>query len=472
MAKAPTFEEQRQRGRALRERVPRSAHVDPGKLQRDPVALLEASSAGRIEALVPLRYGRMLASPFAFYRGSAAIQAHDLAKTPRTGITIPICGDCHLMNFGGFATAERTLVFDINDFDESHPGPWEWDVKRLAASIMVASRHLGIKASAADELLFAALEGYGRRMAACAQKGALELWYDKLTFDELLANAIYAEGRAEIERLIKKASQRTHQSLLPKIAEKKGGRWVMADAPPGLFHIHGGRSPIPKDDRWMKIDPVKAISGPFLQQYLATLAPSHHSLLDRFQVQDFAFKTVGVGSVGMRCSVVLLTDLRDQPLFLQIKEAVPSVLAPHVGKTKSPFKHHGQRVVVGQRMMQAAGDPFLGWSTGPLGRHFYLRQLRDMKVAIDLETVSERVFERYGALCCDTLARAHARAGGTAAEISGYLGKGDRFAEAIVRYANAYADQVERDFEAFRKACQGGRLRARTDQDFAADIGP
>lgn len=246
----------------------------------------------------------------------------------------------------------------------------------------------------------------------------------------------------------------------------------MADAPPGLFHIQGKRSPIPMEDRWMDIDPVKAVSGDFLRQYLATLSPSHHSLLDRFQVQDFAFKTVGVGSVGMRCSVVLLTDLRDQPLFLQIKEAVPSVLAPHVGKVRSPSGHQGQRVVVGQRMMQAAGDPFLGWSTGPLARHFYLRQLRDMKVAIDVETVSERVFGRYAALCCDVLARAHARAGGTAAEISGYLGKGRRFAEALVRYAQACADQVERDFEAFRAACRSGRLQARTDEDFAADFGP
>lgn len=471
MAENNTFENRVKAGHALRANAPRSSHGDVGNVKRDPIELLEKSSTGRVRQLVPLRYGRMLASPFAFYRGSAIIQAHDLATTPHTGLVQPICGDAHMMNFGGFATPERNFVFDMNDFDETHPGPWEWDVKRLAASFTVAARHLGFKATATDELVFNAIENYRVRMADFSLMGELDLWYEKLTFDYMLQNAKYEEGRKEIATAIEKAQKRKHENLLPKMADKTNGTWVMRDAPPGLFHIQGKNTLFDADDDWKQFDLQGALSR-LLENYLTTLSPSHRDLLGRFQVQDVAFKVVGVGSVGTRCLVLLLTDVHDQPLFLQVKQAVPSVLAPYVPAGKSPFKHEGQRVVVGQRMMQSASDMFLGWNggSGAKIRHFYIRQLRDMKFSVEVETLSELMFSRYAWLCSHILARSHARAGGLAPQISGYLGKSGQFAETLVSYANNYADQVERDFETFRAACRKGRLQAKTEADFAADL--
>lgn len=456
-------------GLALRKRTSRSSHKAIGNIKRDPIPLLEKSSAGRVKRLVPLRYGRMLTSPFAFYRGSAAIQAHDLATTPHTGLTQQICGDAHLMNFGGFATSERNLVFDMNDFDETHPGPWEWDLKRLAASITVAARHLGFKAGPSDEMVFKAVEHYRSRMTEFASMGALDLWYEKLTFEYIVEHTQYEEARKLIAKGIEKAHQRTQASLLPKMADKTNGKWVMRDAPPGLFHLQSKNSLYDDDDDVMRLDLDKVVSD-FTKKYLATLTTSQRQLFSYFTPQDLAFKVVGVGSVGTRCMVLLMTDAQDQPLFLQVKQAVPSVLAPYVPVGKSAFKHEGQRVVAGQRMMQSASDMFLGWSTGPSGLHFYVRQLRDMKYSVEIETFSELLLGRYAFLCCDILARAHARAGGRAPEISGYLGKSGQFAEAIVKYTRGYADQVERDFEAFRGACRKGRLIAQSEADFGADI--
>jgi len=472
MAENNTLEKRIKAGRALRVNVPRSSHGDVGNVtKRDPISLLEESSAGRVKRLVPLRYGRMLVSPFAFYRGSAIIQAHDLATTPHTGLVQPICGDAHLMNFGGFATPERNFVFDINDFDEAHPGPWEWDVKRLAASFVVGARHLGFEPAATDELVFNAIENYRIRMTDLASMGELDLWYEKMTFDYMLQNAKYEEGRKGIAKAIEKAQSRTQGSLLRKMAEKINGKWIMHDAPPDLFHIQGRSTLFEADEDWAQLDLQAALSN-MLKNYLTTLSPSHRELLGRFQVQDVAFKVVGVGSVGTRCLALLMTDIHDQPLFLQVKQAVPSVLARYVPVGKSPFKHEGQRVVFGQRMMQSASDMFLGWNggSGATVRHFHIRQLRDMKFSAEVETLSELTFGRYAWLCCDILARAHARAGGLAPEISGYLGKSGQFAEALVSYANSYADQVERDFQAFRDACRSGRLAAQTEADFGADL--
>jgi uncharacterized protein (DUF2252 family) len=469
MSDSRTLKRRLQDGRELRNKAARRAHAAIGNVRRDPIRLLEASSAGRVERLVPLGYGRMLASPYAFYRGTAIIQAHDLAGTPRSGLVQQICGDCHLMNFGGYATPERNLLFDINDFDETHPGPWEWDLKRLAASFMVAARHLGFKPGTAADIVYSTVKSYQRQMAQYAGMGALDLWYDRITYERILGWLKRAADRALLKERIARAAQRTHGSLLPKIAEKVGGRWRMKDAPPGLFHIHGGNSLFGAGDDWVKLGTWGAIFEKLYDEYRFTLSPSHRQLLGYFRVQDMAFKVVGVGSVGTRCLVILLADVQENPLFLQVKEARPSVLASHV-PGRAAWAHQGQRVVAGQRLMQASSDYLLGWATGPSGRHFYVRQLRDMKTSADLESFEARQVGLYARLCGWVLARGHARAGGLALEISGYLGEGDAFADAIVRYAGAYADQVERDFDRFRKACRSGRLQARSEEEFAADF--
>jgi uncharacterized protein (DUF2252 family) len=465
-----TLEQRFAAGRDLRKQVKRQSHSAIGKVDRDPVKLLETSSLGRVPRLVPLRYGRMLTSPFAFYRGSAIIQAHDLASTPHTGLFHQICGDCHLMNFGGFATPERNLVFDINDFDETHPGPWEWDLKRLAASLTLAARHLGFLALASDEVVLQAVQSYQTHMRSYAEMGALELWYKNITMESLVAETTDMASRQLLAKSIAKAQRRTQGSLLPKMSDKLDGKWVMRDSPPGLFHIHGGSTLFADNDDWAQLGHWGALSEKLFKDYMTSLSPSHRHLLDQFSIQDLAFKVVGVGSVGTRCLVLLMTDAQDQPLFLQIKEAMRSVLAPYVPTGKSTLKHQGERVVVGQRLMQASSDLFLGTSTGPSGRHFYFRQLRDMKISAEIESFDLNLLRRYAGLCGHVLARAHARAGGLAPQISGYLGKDDSFANALAAYARDYADQAHSDFESFRAACRTGRLIAQTESDFGADI--
>lgn len=465
-----TLDEKLAAGRELRKQTNRQSHREIGNVDRDPVKLLEASSAGRVKRLIPLRYGRMLTSPFAFYRGSAIIQAHDLAQTPHTGLVQQICGDCHLMNFGGFATPERSLIFDINDFDETHPGPWEWDVKRLAASLTLAAQHLGMAAPDVDEVVFAAVKSYQRNMNAYAQMGALSLWYERISMESLLAETPDKLTRQALSKSIAKARGRTQENLLPRMGDKVDGRWVIRDAPPGLFHTHGNSTLFEKDDNWTQLDGWKPLADKLFKEYLESLSPSHRYLLSNFNMQDLVFKVVGVGSVGTRCLVLLMTDAQDQPLFLQIKQAVKSVLAPYVPLGQSAFKHNGQRVVVGQRLMQASSDLFLGTSTGPFGRHFYFRQLRDMKISAQIESFDLNMLRQYASLCGRVLARAHARSGGNAPQISAYLGTGDAFATALTRYASAYADQVHRDFQVFRAACREGRLSAQTESDFGADL--
>jgi len=465
-----TLAEKIDAGRGMRQLCIRSSHHAIGHVDRDPVKLLKASSAGRVQRLVPLRYGRMLTSPFAFYRGSAIIQAHDLAGTPHTGLVQQICGDCHLMNFGGFATPERNLIFDINDFDETHPGPWEWDVKRLVASLTLAARHLDLTMAAADEAVFTAVKSYQRNMGAYAQMGALSLWYERITLESLIAATPDKVAKQTLIKSVAKAQGRTQENLLPKMGDKIDGRWAIRDTPPALFHIHGNSTLFDKDDDWTQLGGWQPLAEHLLKEYAQSLSPSHRHLLDNFNIQDLAFKVVGVGSVGTRCLALLMTDAQEQPLFLQIKQAVRSVLAPYVPAGKTAYKHDGQRVVVGQRLMQASSDLFLGTSTGPSGRHFYFRQLRDMKISAEIEAFDLNLLRHYASLCGHVLARAHARAGGYAPQISAYLGKGDAFANALVLYARDYADQVYRDFEAFRTACRKGRLLAQTESDFGADI--
>ncbi|AQT10209.1 hypothetical protein H78_03544 [Pseudomonas protegens] len=457
-------------GKQARKDCPRSSHSDPGQIKRDPLPLIEASSQGRVQSLVALRYGRMLVSPFTFYRGNALLQAHDLASTPDMGLRSTICGDCHLMNFGGFATPERNLLFSVNDFDEVHPGPWEWDLKRLVASFLIAARHLrhgpGVEEALCRELVGA----YQRSMATCAGQSALEIWYDALTYEDLLHQARSNSDTLEhVQRAIDKAARRTHAELLPKISERDArGRLLIRDDLPEIFHLHNTTSLLDPDDDWMRLEDWRPLYDTFMRDYRGTLQADRRDLLARFQPSDLAFKVVGVGSVGTRCLVALLTDAQQRPLFLQFKEARRSVLADYVRERSKP-RHNGQRVVEGQRLMQSASDLFLGWTTGPNGRHFYVRQLRDMKVSAELETFDEETFAAYARICGRALARAHAKASGQAALISGYIGKSETLAEALWHYAQAYATQNERDFERFQQACRKGRLQARSEADFAAD---
>jgi len=461
-------EERRTRGKVLRQKVQRRDHETIGNVDRDPIALVEESSAGRVSRLIPLRYGRMIASPFTFYRGSAIIQAHDLAGTPNSSLAMQICGDCHLMNFGGFATPERALLFDVNDFDETSPGPWEWDLKRLAASFVVAARHLRHGKAAADSMVYDVVNSYRDRMAEYAEMGILDTWYDRITFDRLLESAIDPEVQKRIRRAMERAAGRTHESLLPKITERDGDRWRILDAPPAVFHVRGAQTLFESDDDWLNVDDPEKVVDDCFGDYKSTLAPDRRQLLDHFALQDVAFKVVGVGSVGTRCLIQLMIDGHGKPLFLQIKEASKSVVARYF--KSAAVSHEGRRVVDGQRLMQAASDLFLGWSKGPFGRHFYIRQLRDMKFSADIELMDAGLLANYGRVCGWVLARAHAKAGGLAAEISGYLGASDRMAESMIVYSNAYADQVERDYDLFVKACRSGRLEARTDTDMAADF--
>jgi uncharacterized protein (DUF2252 family) len=466
--KSSTIAERQAAGRAARERSKRSSHRAIGDLDRDPVELLRQSSAGRVPRLVPLRYGRMGVSPFTFFRGSAILQAHDLGKVQDTGIVMPICGDGHLMNFGGFATPERELVFDLNDFDEVALGPWEWDLKRLTASLVVAARHMRLSRGTASDLVMSTVTMYRDWMQKYAECGALELWYDRITFDRMVETALTPERRRAVRRGMEKAASRTHENMLEKMADHTGDAWQIRDVPPGLFHVHGASTLFEPEDDWFKIGDWHKLIDTTYAEYLKTLTHDRRELLSHFEPQDLVFKVVGVGSVGTRCLVLLSTDHMGKPLFLQAKEARPSVVAQYFKATS--LRHNGERVVRGQRALQAVSDIFLGWANGPSGRHFYFRQLRDMKLSANIEMFDNDLLDGYARLCGWIMARAHAKAGGKAIEISAYIGRGDQFAESLVDYAFAYADQVEKDYDVFLNACRNGDLEARTDEDMAADF--
>jgi uncharacterized protein (DUF2252 family) len=455
-------------GRAVRDRLSRRAHAQVGKLDRDPIALLEQSSEDRVSRLVPLRYGRMLASPFTFFRGTAIVQAHDLSQVQNTGMAMPICGDAHLMNFGGFATPERQLVFDLNDFDEVALGPWEWDLKRLTASFVVAARHMRLPRTTANGLVETVVSSYRDRMRQYAEFSALELWYERITFELMLETAVTTARRRAIRRGMEKAAGRTSESILEKMAEFDGTKWTLRDMPPALFHLHGPNTLLDSGDKWFKLGDWKPLVADIFPHYMETLAHDRRALLRHFTAQDLAFKVVGVGSVGTLCLVLLMTDELGKPMFLQIKEARPSVVSRYFDAER--LGHEGERVVRGQRVLQAASDIFLGWATAPGGRHVYLRQLRDMKLSANVELFDNDLLEGYARLCGWILARAHAKGSGKAVEVSAYIGDSDRFVEAICEYSQSYADQVEKDYEAFSKACRSGRLEARTEEDFAADF--
>ena len=468
----PSLSDSQAHGKAARKLCPRGSHAHPGNLDRDPLALIEASSKGRVKSLVALRYGRMLVSPFAFYRGSALLQAHDLAGTPDMGVSIALCGDAHLMNFGGFATPERNLIFGVNDFDEAHPGPWEWDLKRLTASFLIAARDLRHSTAIEEQVCREVVNAYQATLTLCAEQGVLNTWYGQISYKDLLGQAQTSNTLEHVRQAMAKAERRTHAELLPKIVERDDqGRMTIRDDLPEIFHLHKETTLLDSNDDWLNVRRWQPLYKALMSDYRLTLQADRRELLSRFEVHDLAFKVVGVGSVGTRCLVALLTDELQQPLFLQFKEARRSVLADYV-KPRSPFKHNGQRVVEGQRLMQSASDLFLGWTSGPTGRHFYVRQLRDMKVSAELETFDDETLVAYARICGRALGRAHAKASGEAALISGYIGSGERLADALYAYAQAYARQNEQDYECFQKACRSGQLQARSEADFTADRMP
>jgi uncharacterized protein (DUF2252 family) len=449
MSKHPhlTRDERRAAGKALRTTCPRESHGDTaigagGK--RDVVAIGHASEADRLKNLIPIRNGRMAQSPFAFFRGSAALQAFDLAKTPKSGIEVQACGDCHLVNFGGYATPERQLIFDINDFDETLPAPFEWDVKRLAASFVVAARSRSFAPDAAREMAVESARSYRTSMRLRANSSVLESWYSAVSLDDALKIIGTDETSLNrINKMVDKARRQTSEHVFHKLTTPVEGHPKILDQPPLIFH---------SDERELSHEEMNA----FLATYRASLPQERRMLFDRFELVDVAYKVVGVGSVGTRCLIALLMAEADDPLFLQVKEARPSVLEAYTRRTS--FENNGERVVVGQRLMQAASDIFLGWSHGPEGRHFYVRQLRDMKMSPDVESQMRNDMRNYATLCGMTLARAHDKVG-AGAIIAGYLGKSDAFEEAVGDYAVAYADQVERDYEVFVKAIRSGKVK-------------
>jgi uncharacterized protein (DUF2252 family) len=406
--------------------------------------VLARSDRGRIAKLLPIRYGRMRLSPFAFFRGSAALMALDLSGTPSTQIHVQACGDCHAANFGGFASPERHLLFDINDFDETLRAPWEWDLKRLVASIDLASRELGMSDGRCTDAVLAAAASYREHLREYARMRALDVWYSHLDAELFVKQATSPSSRKAWERLEKKARLQTAEHILPRMTAVRNGRMRILDQPPLVYHTR--TSDLTR----------KRVTGMF-REYRASLPDERRVVLDRYHVVDVARKVVGVGSVGTRCDVMLLLAGEDDPLLLQFKEALPSVLEPYAGKSR--YRNQGERVVTGQRMLQAASDGFLGWTQDAEGRSYYFRQLRDMKMKIDLATISRPDWLEYINLCAWALARAHARTG-DAALIAGYLGKGDPFDRALAKFAKAYADQTERDHAELVKAIRAGRVKA------------
>ena len=449
------------RGRAARAAVPRESHAAlalPAS-RPDPVSLLERQAATRLPDLVPIRYCRMLVSPSSFHRGAALVMAHDLAATPASGLIVQACGDAHLSNFGFFSSPERRLVFDINDFDETLPAPWEWDVKRLAASLEIAGRGNGFGRRRRREIVLATVASYRQAMRSFAGQGNLDVWYTQEDVDRLCGryeSQLAGRGRKQVARGLARAPGRDNLQEFSKLTALVNGRPRITADPPlvvPLADLVSGR---------VEAGELAAGMSVLLSKYRQTLEEDHRVLIRQFEFADMARKVVGVGSVGTRCWIILLMGRDDaDPLFLQVKEAQPSVLSEFAGA--SEFDNQGQRVVAGQRLMQAASDIFLGWQriTGLDGqrRDFYVRALRDWKLSAPVEGMVPRGMRTYGELCGWTLARAHARTGDRIA-IGAYLGGKDVFDHAIADFAAAYADQNERDYQLLATAAQSGRITA------------
>ena len=443
-------------GRAIRALVSRRSHSEwvATSETRDPVSVVTSQNASRLQFLVPIRHWRMSQSPFAFYRGAAKLMAFDLATTSDSGLYAQICGDAHLSNFGVYGSPERDLVFDLNDFDETLAGPWEWDVKRLAASFAIAARHKGLGDDAGADLAQRSAEAYRTAMREFGSARYLDAWYAHLTTDDVyqaFKSQISKTERKQSKKFVRKARTKDSLHAFSKLAELVDGEYRIAAQPPLIIPVRD----IPTNVE----DDVEGLVRESFHQYFDSVSDHLEPLLARFTLKDFALKVVGVGSVGTRCAIVLLEGRdADDPFFLQIKEAGPSVLEDHL--PPSPYGHAGQRVVVGQRIMQATSDSFLGWTRAKRTNvDYYWRQLKDMKSSIDIDVASADFMGRFAWLCGWTLARAHARSGDARA-IGDYLGNGTVFDEAIGRFAVAYADQNDHDYAQFREAIESGEIPA------------
>jgi len=441
-----TLAEGRAAGRELRKRVPRSSHAawSPAADRSDPIGLLEEQDRSRLAQFVPIRYTRMVASPFGFLRGSAVVMAEDLAATPITGLQVQVCGDAHLSNFGIYATPERNQVFDVNDFDETLPGPWEWDVKRLAASIVVAGRTMGFTRDMNRQAVLGCVRSYRQRMWKYGEMRYIDVWYARID-PESVRRFVRRSDRSYVDKELEKARRSSSLTIFPRLTRQMNGQYRIKDNPPVIVHL--------ADEEL-----AQQLSA-LVESYSASLQEDRNVLLSKYHFVDVAYKVVGVGSVGTRCYAVLLMGSEESdPLFLQVKQAQASVLEPHLGS--SSYLNHAQRVVRGQYLVQAASDIFLGW-TGLGTIDFYVRQLRDMKLSVSVESLGESRFVEYCELCGWALARAHARSGDPA-RISGYLGSSDTFDRAIASFAETYADQTECDHAALVSAAQAGRVPVET----------
>jgi len=449
-AKQRSVDERMEAGKKLRDKFPRikQGEYHPAKKRADPVSILEAQAKTRVPELIPIRYARMLTSPFAFLRGAAAIMAADLAAHGKTtGLQVQACGDMHMANFGLFASAERNLVFGINDFDETLPGPWEWDLKRLVASIVSGGKLLGADKALCKDAVREAVRSYRKRMREYAFMGNMELWYSTIKENDIWRN-LKGTAQEGLRKIAGKARERTHMQVLDKLTDLVDDKFRLRDDAPFIIHLT-------HTETGKTINEALEL---FLQSYTASLADDRKYLLSQYRIVDVARKIVGVGSVGTRCWVIYMRGNHDEdPLFLQLKEAQPSVLEPFAGKSK--YSNHGQRVVAGQRLIQGAPDIFLGWGEQG-GIQYYVRQMRDMKggVEFDPEKIKIENIPQYTALCAWALALAHAKSG-DAAQIVGYVGKNDDLDEAMVKFAFAYADQTEKDHKALQDAAKSGRIK-------------
>jgi len=443
------FKEKYATGKEMRGKVSRTEHsvwkVPPNR--PSVKNMIDLSNYDRLPDLVPVRHFRMSASPFVFYRATASLMARDLSFTPSSGINVQICGDCHLMNFGGFATPERHMVMDINDFDETLPGPWEWDVKRLAVSFILAAREKNLNSNNARDIVMDLITAYQNALDEFANMNLLDLWYLKFDLEKIVKEQKSDELKDRLAKNLARGGKQTHDKVFYKMTSDNMGQFTITDQPPLILHP-------------FNLEESRDMINTFFEQYKSTLQPDRRLLFEQYHITDVALKVVGVGSVGTRCYVALLLNDDNEPLFIQVKEARQSVLEPF--NKASIYGHHGERIVQGQRLMQSASDIFLGWTTGPQGRQYYLRQLRDKKISPDINTLNKEFLTIYAQYCARVLAKAHCKTN-QGAVICGYIGKGNRFAESIAQFAELYADQTEKDFEEFKKAIQKGELPVAKD---------
>ncbi len=454
MTDLATPAERKAKGKEIRNTVPRSSHAvwSPPAERADPVMLITDQDKDRLQFLVPIRHYRMAESAFTFYRGTAKVMAADLAGTPATGLTSQLCGDAHLSNFGSFGTPTRQQVFDTNDFDETLPGPWEWDLKRIVASFVLAGRDNEFDDGDTHDMTRNAVVGYQNAMAKYTKMTTLDAWYAHLTLQQINDALPKKKDRKAQAKHAAKSRSKGSMKALKKLAEKVDGTLRIKSDPPLIIPLRDLPASDNPDELGSEVERSFA-------EYKSTLDDNRKVLLDKYHVVDGALKVVGVGSVGTRCLIVLLEANDDSdPLFLQLKEATASVLEDHLPKSR--YSHHGERVVRGQRLMQVSSDIFLGWSVGAGGHAYYWRQLYDMKGSADIAKMSPRLMKQYAQICGWTLAHSHARSGDPF-QISGYIGSGTVFAESLTEFAYAYADQAQRDFEAFTAAIASGRIEAK-----------